>query len=207
MQHLGLNGQFGSFLSGRTGRLVMIALLAGALITSVIVGATGAFFTDAQSVGSNLFSTGVLDLSTSPTSAVVSFSSMTPGDKVTAPLTVSNSGTMQLRYAIRSTTTENLLATQLDLTVKTGVTTCTNAGFDADGSALYGPNSAGLSTGLNLVGDPSQGAQPGDQIMNASANQVLCIQVSLPISTGNAYQGLTTIATLEFLAEQTANNG
>jgi hypothetical protein len=113
---------------------------------------------------------------------------------------------MQLRYALRSTTTEDLLAAQLDLTVKTGVTACNNGGFDADGATLYGPGNAGQSAGLNLIGDPSQGAQAGDRTMNAAASEVLCIQVSLPASTGNAYQGLTTTATLEFLAEQTANN-
>jgi hypothetical protein len=192
-------GEFGSLFSGRTGRFVMVALLGGALITSVIVGSSGAFF--------NVFSTGTVDIAGSPASAAVSFGSMAPGDRVTAPLTVSNNGTMQLRYAVRSTTTENLLAAQLDLTVKTGVSACNNAGFAADGTVVYGPGDAGLVAGLNLVGDPAQGAHPGDRTLAASANEVLCVQVSLPASTGNSYQGLTTTATLELLAEQTANNG
>ncbi|MFQ6027016.1 MAG: TasA family protein [Dehalococcoidia bacterium] len=203
---LGLDRDFGSIFSGRSGRLVMIALLAGALITSVLVGSTGAFFTDAQNVGSNVFGTGTLDISTSPASAIVSFSAMAPGDTVTAPVTVTNAGTMQMRYAIRSTTTEDLLAAQLDLTIKTGVTTCNNGGFGVDGTALYGAGDAGNTGGLNLVGDPSQGAQAGDRTLGAANNEILCIQVSLPSSTGNSYQGLTTTATLEFLAEQTANN-
>ena len=135
---LGLNREFGSIFSGHAGRLVMIALLAGALITSVIVGSTGAFFTDAQNVGSNVFSTGTLDISTSPASAIVSLSTMAPGDTVTGAVTVSNAGSMQMRYAIRSTTTEDLLAAQLDLTIKTGVTACNNAGFNVDGTVIYG---------------------------------------------------------------------
>jgi len=204
--YLGKDRDFGSIFSGRSGRLVMIALLAGALITSVLVGSTGAFFTDAQSVGSNVFSTGTLDISTSPVSAIVSFSAMAPGDTVTAPVTVSNDGTMQMRYAIRSTTTEDFLAAQLDLTIKTGVTTCNNGGFSADGAVIYGAGDAGNIGGLNLVGDPSQGAHAGDRTLDAASNEILCIRVSLPSSTGNSYQGLTTTATLEFLAEQTANN-
>lgn len=205
-EHLGLNGQFGSIFSGRSGRLVMIALLAGALITSVIVGSTGAFFTDAQNVGSNIFSTGTLDIFTTPASAIVSFSAMAPGDSVTAPVTVTNNGTMQMRYAVRSTTTEDLLAAQLDLTIKTGVTNCDNGGFLTDGTIIYGAGDAGSTVGLNLVGNPSQGNHAGDRTLDAANNEILCIQVSLPLSTGNAYQGLTTTATLEFLAEQTANN-
>ena len=204
--HLGLDRDFGSIFSGRSGRLVMIALLAGALITSVLVTSTGAFFTDAQSVGSNIFSTGSLDISTSPASAIVSFSAMAPGDTVTAPVTVSNAGSMQLRYAIQSTTTEDLLATQLDLTIKTGVTTCDNGNFGVDGTVIYGAGDTGNTTGLNLAGDPAQGAQAGDRTLDAATNEVLCMQVSLATSTGNAYQGLTTTATLDFLAEQTANN-
>ncbi len=203
---LGLDREFGSIFSGHTGRLVMIALLAGALITSVVVGATRAFFTDAQNVGSNIFSTGSLDISTSPASAIVSLSAMAPGDTVTAPVTVSNVGSMQMRYAIRSTTTENLLAAQLDLTIKTGVTTCDNSGFSADGAVIYGAADTGNTGGLNLVGDPSQGAHAGDRTLDAALSEVLCFQVSLPSATGNAYQGLSTTATLEFLAEQTANN-
>jgi hypothetical protein len=184
----------------------MIALLAGALITSVLVTSTGAFFTDAQNAGANIFSTGTLDISTAPASAIVSFSSMVPGDTVTAPVTVANDGSMQLRYAVRSTTTENLLAAQLDLTIKTGVTTCNNGGFAADGTVIYGAGDAGNTGGLELVGDPTQGMQAGDRVLDAANDEVLCVQVSLPTATGNTYQGLTTTATLEFLAEQTANN-
>ncbi len=185
-------------------------VLAGILAIGVLaVGgriATQALFTDTQSVGANTFSTGTVDVSTSPASAVVSFSTMAPGDKATSPITVSNDGSLQLRYAIKSTTTENSLAAQLDTTIKTGVTTCTNAGFDTDGSAIYGPSDLGSTTGLNLVGDPTSGAQAGDRTLNAAANEILCIQVSLPSGTGNTFQNVSTIATVEFIGEQTVNN-
>jgi hypothetical protein len=59
---------------------------------------------------------------------------MAPGDEVTNPITVTNGGSLELRYAVTSTTTENTLAGQLDLTIKTGVTTCTNGGFGASGN-------------------------------------------------------------------------
>jgi hypothetical protein len=119
---------------------------------------------------------------------------------------VSNAGTLQLRYAVTSTTTENALAAQLDLTVKTGVTTCTNGGFATDGTVVYGPGDLGSTTGVNLIGDPGTGAQAGDRTLNAGANEVLCFRVSLPLATGNSFQGLTTTATVAFVAEQTANN-
>jgi predicted ribosomally synthesized peptide with SipW-like signal peptide len=179
----------------------VLAALLGALTISSL-----ALFTDTQTVPANTFTTATIDISTSPTTALVTFSAMMPGDQVTAPITVTNAGTGQLRYAITSTTTEATLAAQLDLTVKSGVTTCTNGGFSASGTVLYGPADAGSTGGSNIVGSPTQGSQAGDRTLNAAANEILCFNVSLPSGTGNTFQSLTDTATFSFQAEQTANN-
>ena len=184
------------------------------LLTLLLVGMVGgvgairanAVFTSVATNGANTFSSGTIVISTSPSSAFITFSAMVPGDTVTQPLTVSNTGSAQLRYAVSSTTTENVLATQLALTLKTGVTTCTNAGFASSGTVVYGPGALGNTTAINVIGNPSQGAQSGDRTLNASASEVLCTQVALPLSTGNTFQGLTTTATFAFDAEQTSNN-
>jgi spore coat-associated protein N len=165
-----------------------------------------ALFTDTASVPSNSFSTGTVDISTSPVSALVTFSDMAPGDEVVNPITVSNDGTLELRYAVTSTTTEDTLAAQLDLTIKSGVTTCTTGGFDTDGSPVYAPADLGSTAGIDVIGDPTQGAQAGDRTLAASATEDLCFKVSLPSSTNNTYQGLTTTATFDFQSEQTKNN-
>lgn len=167
---------------------------------------TGAILTDTESVGANTFSVGTLDISVAPASAVVSFAGMAPGDVVTSPLTVSNLGSLQLRYAVRSTSTEDPLAAQLDMTVKSGVATCTNGGFGGSGTVLYGPDDLGTMAGVDVIGDPAQGDQAGDRALGAGGSEDLCIRVSLPIGTGNGFEGLTTTATLDFIAEQTANN-
>lgn len=73
-------------------------------------------------------------------------------------------------------------------------------------TVLYGPADLGVTTSVNLVGDPTQGAQGGEQSLAASATQTLCFQVSLPTSTGNTFEGLTSTAAFAFDAEQTANN-
>lgn len=122
----------------------------------------GALFTDTASVASNTFTTGTVDISTSPASAAVTFSAMAPGDQVTQPITVTNNGTLNLRYAVTSTTTENVLAGQLDLTIKSGVTDCSNAGFGASGTVLYGAGDLGNTTPVNLIGNPAQGSHAGD---------------------------------------------
>jgi camelysin-like metallo-endopeptidase len=188
-------------------RRVRMAILIVVLSTATLAGLlTAAIFTDTQAVGANTFTTGTVDISTAPASAAVTFANMAPGDRVTAPITVSNAGSLQFRYAVRSTTTENVLAAQLDMTIKENVVTCTNGGFGGSGSVVYGPGDLGNTAGLNAIGDPAQGAQAGDRVLNAAASEVLCIQVSLPLPTGNGYQNLATTATLDFIAEQTANN-
>ena len=181
--------------------VIVLAVFAALMQVSV-----GALFTDTAAVPANQFTAGTLDISTSPTSALVTFSNMAPGDQVTAPITVQNAGNLALRYAITGTTTENVLAAQLDLTIKSGVTTCTTGGFAASGTILYGPNDLGTTTTVDLVGNPAQGANAGDRALAASASEVLCFNVILPLTTGNSFQGLTTTATFNFVAEQTANN-
>lgn len=177
-----------------------------ALLVAALSLTAQALFTDTASVPANVFTAGTVDISTAPTSALVTFSGMAPGDQVTAPITVTNAGNMTFRYAITSTTTENTLAAQLDLTVKSGVTTCTNGGFGSSGTVLYGPGDLGSTIGVNAVGNPAQGSQAGDRTLAASANEVLCFNASLPSATGNTFQGLTSTATFAFQAEQTANN-
>ena len=187
-------------------RTIFMGLLAiGVLVVGVGVG-TGAIFTDSQSVDANTFSTGTVDIATSPTTALVTFSDMAPGDQVTNPITVTNSGSLELRYAVTSTTDEDTLAAQLDLTIKSGVTTCTNAGFGTDGTVIYGPDDLGSTAGINVIGNPLQGDQGADRTLAASGNEVLCFNVSLPLDTGDAFQNTTTTATFNFQAEQTKNN-
>ena len=186
-------------------RILFVLLLVGVIGASLGV-ASNAIWTDSQNVDANVFSTGTIDISTNPTTALVTFSGMAPGDQVTNPITVTNAGSLQLRYAVTSTTTENTLAAQLDMTIKSGVTTCTNGGFGSSGTVIYGPGDLGSTTGTNVIGNPAQGNQAGDRTLNASANEVLCFNVQLPSSTGNSFQGLTTTATFAFAAEQTANN-
>lgn len=189
---------------------ILFTLIAVGLL-SAMSGLGGlAVFTDQAAVDGNTFTTGTIEISTNPTTALVTFSDMAPGDEVTAPLTVTNdSTTLELRYSVTSlatnTDTKDLRA-QLDLTIKEDVTTCTTAGFDTDGTILYGAADLGGDPAINVIGDPTQGADAGDRVLAASANEVLCFNVELPLTTGDPFQDATTTATFTFDAEQTVNN-
>jgi hypothetical protein len=182
------------------GAVLLIGVLAYG--TTMVV----AVFSSGRGSANNQFVSGSTNLSVSPGSAIASMSSMMPGDSVTTAVTVANTGTTTLRYAVKSTTTENVLAAQLTLTVKSGVANCDNAGFGSSGSVLYGPAALGSTAGTNVVGSPAQGAQAGDRVLAGGTNEILCVQVSLPSGTGGSYLGLTTSATFDFQAEQTASN-
>ena len=174
------------------------AIAAIASLTLGTVGATAvslATFTDSKT-SSGSFTSGTIVLGASP-ATLFTLTSIMPGDSGSASLTVSNAGTGQLRYAITSSSTNadsKNLRDQIALTVKAGACPGT-------GAALF---SGALSAAA--LGDVTAGNQTGDRTLAAAASEQLCFAWSLPIATGNAYQGAATTTTFTFTAEQTANN-
>lgn len=185
----------------RRRRLLLVLALVALMLPSVFSSAmTLALFGDTATVGNNAFTTGAIDIATSPATALVSFTSMMPGDSVTGTLGISNSGTAQLRYAMTTSTTNADLKALHDaivLDVRTAGTDC--ATFD--GASLYSGTLNGAS-----FGSTASGAQTGDRTLAAGVSETLCVRASLPSSTGDAYQNAATAATFSFVAEQTANN-
>jgi hypothetical protein len=183
------------YLVGPAVALALLGAAGGSLY------AAGAFSAKAGGAESTMVA-GTVRLGATPAGASLTMSRMLPGDVVTKPLTVVNSGTLPLRYAVTSTTTEARFAAQLDMVVKTGVSNCSTAGFGADGTAVYGPGDFGTPAGVPVVGDVATGAQPGDRDVAPGVTEVLCVQVSLPATSDNSYQGRTTTSNLRFVAEQ-----
>jgi predicted ribosomally synthesized peptide with SipW-like signal peptide len=183
---------------------LLLAFAAGALaVASMMTGAMSlALFTDQRTVN-NSFTAGTIALNAGGISSLsLTSANLMPGDTKNSSVTVQNDGSSQLRYAVSAASTntdsQNLRGA-LTLTVKTLGTNCSTF----DGTTLYN-GTLGATTAI--VGDPTQGAQTGDRNLNATANEVLCFRLQLPIGTSNAYQGATTTTTFTFDAEQTANN-
>ncbi len=189
-------------------RKLYIALLVVGVLAGAPWAVTHAIWTDSADVGANTFSTGSVDIATTPTTALVTFSDMAPSDSVTNDLVVSNDGTLELRYAISSAATNadaKGLKDQLTLTIKTiDVTTPGTPCDDFDGTQLYSGDLD--STAGKLVGDSAQGADTGDRTLAASGSETLCFRVSLPSGTDNTFQSAATTATFTFDAEQTSSN-
>ena len=173
-----------------------LGIVFGLSVASVSVGAMSlAIFTDSAAT-TGTFTSGTIDITSSPTVAFT-ISAMMPGDTNTQALTIANAGTGALRYSLTTVAT-NTLGSALTLTVKTLGTSC--AAFD--GTSVL------AATALNgaAIGNPAQGADTGDRVLAASTNEILCFRVSLPLTTGNALQGISSAVTFTFDAEQTANN-
>lgn len=144
----------------------------------------------------------VIDLALSPAKGMISARDLLPGDKVVAAFSIKNSGKLPVRYSMSSVTSESKFAKQLVTDVKTGVSSCNGAGFDKDGSVLYGPGVLGTTDGLTLFGNKAPGKDPGDRLLPPNASESLCVRVKLPRSAGNEAQGLKTSTTLLFNVEQ-----
>lgn len=183
-------------------RLALASLLTAGMMGTFAAADSLAVFTDSKANAANVFGSGTIVLDDSPGSAAVTLTNMAPGDSVISPLIITNNGTLPLRYAMSTSTTNvdgKALAGQLELTIrlKTGAL-CTAE----DGVILYGP--AIIASGA--IGSNAQGAQAGDRTLAAAAAETLCFKVQLPLATGNAFQNASTTATFTFDAEQTANN-
>jgi predicted ribosomally synthesized peptide with SipW-like signal peptide len=171
-------------------------LAASAALTLGAGASTLAIFTDTANA-SAAFSAGTVDLTAAP-ATVFTATGIYPGDSGSQTVTVSNGGTATLRYAMTTAATnaDGLgLAAQLELTITAG--TCPGGG-----APLYG--AAALDSAA--FGDAAQGAQAGDRTLAGVSSEDLCFAWSLPLATGDAFQGAATTATFTFDAEQTANN-
>lgn len=165
-----------------------------------------ALFSDSETSANNTFTTATLDLTVAPASTAITGLNLIPGSGVTAPLTITNSGSLALRYSMISVTTEDVLAGELVMTIKSGVATCDAANFGASGTVIFNGLLGASGAGIPILGDSAQGNQPGDRVLAPAGAEDLCVDVQLPLSASNATQGLSTTATFTVNAEQTDNN-
>ncbi|MEP7378423.1 MAG: TasA family protein [Chloroflexota bacterium] len=184
-------------------KLLLIGLTALALTSiSAVTMMSMALFTDDATVDNNSFTTGTIDISTMPATALFNVSAMMPGDSVYGQLNVANAGTAQLRYAMTSSSTDDSQHLADAVTLEIRVKAAGTCAADFTGSVVM------VSTALSgaAFGDPGTGSDTGDRVLNPSAGENLCFKASLAGSTPDSFQGATTTTTFTFSAEQTANN-
>jgi spore coat-associated protein N len=180
----------------RRGVVVLLAALSA--LTYGAGSVSLALFTDSDN-STWSFTTGTIDIESNP-SLVTAIGAMMPGDVASDSLTISNAGTATFRYAM-STLATNALGGQLTAEVREA---------DAGGGCAAFTGAVVVTGGTTLngasFGSAAQGAQAGDRVLAGGASEVLCFRITLPLNTLNAFQGVTSVATFTFNAEQTANN-
>jgi spore coat-associated protein N len=185
------------------------AVLGAGVAAVALVGMTGlasaALFTSQDTSTGNTFTAGTVVLGTGAGASVFTVPAMAPGDVAYGKVPVANDGSLELRYAMTSSSTNTDgkgLASALTATV-----VATAAGATCDAAAISG-GTAIYSGDLSAAafGDVTAGAQTGDRTLAGGASEALCVKVSLPAATANAAQGATTSTTLTFNGEQTHGN-
>ncbi len=194
-------------ISKLIGTIATMAVLVAVLSMSAL-----ALFTDSDTVGTNSFATGTLSLTTSPTSTVwTAVTAGAPGDKATGTLTVTNAGSLALRYAVSGSNTDATLAAAMNLRIglKAGAG-CDFPYHNNDGTTTTLTDDTQLYAGLLnvalLMGSSAQGSDTGDRTLAASATDDLCFAVVLPDTATNTVAGLSNTTTVTFDSEQTQNN-
>lgn len=199
-------------MSSRRKRIVLIL---GAALTVASIGIGGvslAVFTDTETVPAT-FTSGTIILDDVKIDALtLTNANLMPGDTVTSSVDVENDGTNELRYSLNTTSTSvagpggGVLNAALTVDVKTvDVTTPLVKCDNFDGTLLN--TAAEVLTASNVMfGSVSPTVGTGDRTVVAAATDVLCIRISLPVATGDTYQGAAATTTFTFNAEQTENN-
>jgi predicted ribosomally synthesized peptide with SipW-like signal peptide len=197
----------------KTRAKILLTLGAALTVASIGIGAVSmAVFTDTETVDATFTSgTIILDATKIDALNLALGDNWVPGDSVTGSVDVENDGTNPLRYSLNTTTTSvagangGVLNTALLVEVKTiDATTPVTKCNEFDGTALQASEALGSSNVMFGTVSPTVGT--GDRTVLAAATDVLCIRISLPIATGDTFQGATAVATFTFNAEQTENN-
>ena len=180
----------------RKRRRAMVAILLSASLATFGAGAMSlAVFTDTKDVNGE-WSTGNITLGVD---AGVSFTAddILPGDDGEKTITVSNTGTGDLRYSVSADATDDGsgLAGQIDLVVRPGA--CPSAT-----AAIF----TGTLGDAVLWGDPDQGDQADERDILAGNDEDLCFAWDFPLESDDTYENSATTVTFTFDAEQIANN-
>lgn len=198
---------------------VAVLGMAGLGITSLV---TSAIFTDNERSDATGIITGTVDITSTPHVAFdVPHRGLAPGESTFAAVTVANSGSLALRYAVSYVATDIdtqpgddthtpdvdppvtgpvSLASQLELSVFAAAG-CTAQGIA--GTPALATVTGGLSTAETaLVGTPTEAEGSTNRLLTATSSETLCVRVTVPAAVGNAYQGTSADVQLVFDATQ-----
>jgi predicted ribosomally synthesized peptide with SipW-like signal peptide len=159
-------------------KTMAMAMATTALGAMLVAGGTFAVFTSSAQNTGNTFTAGTVNISLDKPNGAYYFdiTNIAPGDMGSSTVTVTNNGSLDLRYDLAESLTGALAgANGLQATVK-----------DSNGVVI-------------TPGDTNR-------VLAASMSEVLTVEWTLPIAAGNEFQGQSAQLGLTVNAEQTKNN-
>jgi len=203
----------------RRRRLWTTVIIVGLAAIGATTLTTSALFTDNDSQSPSIH-TGTVNLVLGgPATFDFAPEGLAPGSSTFMPITVSNSGSLELRYAVSyfgvpgaptATGGTGNLSDILELRMYAVASNlCNVAGTDLV-PTINTPPAAAVNWPTSpaaLVGSSLPGAQPGDRTLaGGSTTESLCARVDFPSGATNEYQDTSVTLHLVFDAEQTINN-
>ncbi len=191
---------------------ILVALMAIGGLAALLGAASQAIWTDSDAVGGNDFATGSVDLTAADTPTPMwNVAAAAPGTIETGEITVTNVGTLELRYAVTGGNTDATLAAGINLRIGLKVGAGCDPYHNSDGTLITLVDDvqtfAGTLDTAVLMGSTNPGPDAGDRTLTVPAgSEVLCFSVVLPLSAANALQSLSNTTTFTFDSEQTLNN-
>jgi hypothetical protein len=193
-------------------KLLLLTFAAAVTVSAIGAGGVSAALLNDADIAGAIFTPETIALDAGKVSArTLTNENLMPGDVVTGWVDVENSGSNELRYSLSAASAGvsgphgGLLHVVLVVEVRTIDTrTPLVKCDDFDGTVLQSAEVLGVSNVMFGSLSPTDGR--GDRILAAGARETLCVRVTLPVATGDAYQGATAVTTFTFDAEQTKGN-
>jgi hypothetical protein len=179
-----------------TRRLLLSGLFILGAMRAPAEQSTFALMSSAVYSTANQFTAGALHITQGLASgSTLTMANLIGGDHFDAQLDVTNDGSLELTYAMTTTTSGSApLAAALQLTVRAKTV---NPCPSRDGPVLY---SGDLS--LAALGSTAHGLQAGDRQLGPGASEALCFTVQLPLTAATALHDTDASAEFVFNAEQ-----
>lgn len=189
-----------------TARLITVAAAAVLAVVGVSHGgalSSAALMNDTRSTSDATVASGSITLSLTSGAGAGTWLgavSLVPGGVSYAGLTVTNTGTVPLRYAVTATSASALSAalTLNVVTLPAGTTTCTAATYLTGTLASDADTPFGATPAVALIGSTMAGAQTGDRALVSAGSERLCLKVAFPTGSGLGAAARGTVATTTF---------
>jgi predicted ribosomally synthesized peptide with SipW-like signal peptide len=185
---------------------ILMSLLTIALVSTVAIGATKAYFTSDVVLSSNTFSTGTIVLTDTRESWMLPFSitNMKPGDWNRRWVTVKNNGTLDIDFLKVNKSnvvdSSNLLG-QIVVSATGRVGSADSAYFTDDWMTLGSkPTASSWFNNSDLLDTAFYRTPAG--VIHPGETYTMTFDFTLPTTVGNDFQGKTATFDLTFTGEQ-----